>query len=452
MIIINKPKEKNYTLIGFFDGDKVNAECIKEKNHITEFPSKKTAYIYLGKKNEVSNCKFKETITKVVMSNKRGWNIDPSTFSSEKINTGKVVEYFIEKEMFFKEEIWNLKTGDNKPKKSKGIILVNSAKYKDIFKKSMMLAEGVQFARSLQTQSPNILTSVKLAADIKAHLLPEKNLKVTVLTKKDIIKNKMGLLLAVNSGSNYEARVVVIEYNGDKSSKEKQALVGKGITFDAGGYNIKPGKYMLGMKYDMSATAIIAASMKAIAKAKPKKNVVAVLCMTDNMVSKTSTVPDSVVTSMNGMSVEINNTDAEGRLVLADGIAYAIKKCNATKILDMSTLTGAIAVALGKTFSGVWATNDCIYEDIKNASIKANEKIWRMPFHSDYLKFMKESKVADIRNTDYTGLGGSNSAAMFLKEFTNKLPYIHLDIAGTADIKDNPTGCLVKTIYEFIVG
>jgi leucyl aminopeptidase len=217
----------------------------------------------------------------------------------------------------------------------------------------MILAEGVNFARSLQVQPPNILTSVKLANDIKKYLSLEKNLSIKVLTKPEIIKNKMGLLLAVNSGSNYDARVVVIEYKGDAKSKEKQAFVGKGITFDAGGYNIKPGPHMIGMKYDMSAAAIIAASMKSIAKAKPKTNIVAVLCLTDNMVSKTSTVPDSIVHSMNGMSVEINNTDAEGRLVLADGITYAIRKCKATKILDLSTLTGAIIVALGKTYAGV---------------------------------------------------------------------------------------------------
>ena len=307
----------------------------------------------------------------------------------------------------------------------------------------------MNFARSLQATSPNILNSVKLANDIKKFLSSEKNLKVKILTKSEIVKNKMGLLLVVNSGSNHDPRVVVIEYKGDAKSKEKQALVGKGITFDAGGYNIKTGVHMLGMKYDMSATAIIAGAMKAIAKSKPKKNIVAVLCMTDNIVSKTSTVPDSVVTSMNGMSVEINNTDAEGRLVLADGITYAIRKCGATKILDMSTLTGAIIVALGKTYSGVWATNDSDYLQIKHASFKANEKIWRMPFNNDFLRFMKASPVADLRNTDYTGEGGSNSAAMFLKSFTEKLPYIHLDIAGTANVKDTPTSCLVKTIYEF---
>ena len=217
----------------------------------------------------------------------------------------------------------------------------------------------------------------------------------------------MNLLLAVNSGSNYEPRVVVIEYKGDTTSNKKDAFVGKGITFDAGGYNIKTGKYMLGMKYDMSATAIITAAMKCIAIKKPKKNVVAVLCITDNIVSKTSTLPDSIITSMNGMTVEINNTDAEGRLVLADGITYAIRKCNATRIIDLSTLTGAIITALGTTYAGIWSTCDNCFNKMSDAAKWADENIWRMPFHKDYIRFMKKVKVADIKNTNYDGEGSS---------------------------------------------
>ena len=450
MIKIGKPSKSNYTIKGIFSDGVIEKEVIKEVNTITEFPSKKIAYIYLGKRNELTRCKLKDAIKQIISSNKRGWNVEPSTFSTKKLSTNLVVTHFVDFEYYLKEEIWNLKTGKNKHKPSKGIILINAAKYKKDFEKSEMLAKEIQFVRSLQATSPNILNSVKLANEFKKHLSKEKNLSIKILTKSEIIKNKMGLLLAVNSGSNYDARVVVIEYKGNPNSKEKQALIGKGITFDAGGYNIKIARHMIGMKYDMSAAAIIVGAMKAIAKSKAKKNVVAVLCLTDNMVSKTSTVPDSVVKSMNGMSVEINNTDAEGRLVLADGITYAIRKCKATSILDMSTLTGAIIIALGMTYAGIWATDEIQYCSIKNSSIAANEKIWRMPFNKEFLSYMKKSPVADLRNTDYTGNAGSSTAAMFLKEFTERLPYIHLDIAGTANQKGTPTAYLLKTIYEFI--
>ena len=182
------------------------------------------------------------------------------------------------------------------------------------------------------------------------------NVKVTVLNKKEIEQQKMSLFLSVNMGSGYEPRLVVIEYNGDPKSKEKIALVGKGITFDSGGYNLKGSQHILRMKFDMSGAAISAAVLKGVIEQKPKVNVVAVLPLTDNKISSFGQTPDSIWTSMSGKTVEVNNTDAEGRLILADAITYAIKKTNATEIIDIATLTGAIVIALGETYTGVWST------------------------------------------------------------------------------------------------
>ncbi|SFW07375.1 leucyl aminopeptidase [Chlamydia abortus] len=163
----------------------------------------------------------------------------------------------------------------------------------------------------------------------------------------------MDLLLSVNKGSMYEARVVIIEYNGNPESKEKTVYVGKGITFDAGGYSLKSPKFMLGMKYDMSGSAIVAATMKAIAQLKPKVNAAAIMCITDNRINGDASLPDSVYTSMSGKTVEVNNTDAEGRLVLADGLFYGATKLNATHLIDIATLTGAIVRTLGESHTGI---------------------------------------------------------------------------------------------------
>ncbi len=203
---------------------------------------------------------------------------------------------------------------------------------------------------------PNICNSEFLAQKVAEDLEQYKNLKVTVLKKKEIEELKMGLLLSVNKGSVYEPRVVVIEYNGDKDSSEKTVMIGKGITFDSGGYSLKPSRSMVSMKFDMSGSAIVAATMKAIAQLKPKKNVSAIMCITDNRVNGDASLPDSVWVAMNGKSVEINNTDAEGRLVMADGLVYGAKVLNATRLIDVATLTGAMVVALGQTYTGTWAT------------------------------------------------------------------------------------------------
>ncbi|MCK5867274.1 MAG: leucyl aminopeptidase family protein, partial [Mycoplasmataceae bacterium] len=232
------------------------------------------------------------------------------------------------------------------------------------------------------------------------------------------------------------------------SSKEKTTYVGKGIMFDSGGYSIKTGRHMSGMKYDMSGSAIIAGAMKLISKNKPKANISAVLMLTDNSIGTSARSVDGVDISMSGKTVEVNNTDAEGRLVLADGITYAIKKLNTTRIIDVATLTGAVLVALGNTYTGVWTTEEKDWETVSKAAKVKDELVWRLPFHEDFDKYIKNSKIADLRNTDFTGKGGSSSAAGFLRHFTEGKPFVHFDIAGTADVNENATAVMTKTLAE----
>ncbi|WAM01821.1 M17 family metallopeptidase [Mycoplasmopsis felis] len=246
-------------------------------------------------------------------------------------------------------------------------------------KEANVLSDAVNYARNLQILPPNICNSEYLAETVLKDLSEYKNLKISVLTKKEIQELGMGLLLSVNRGSMYEPRVVVIEYNGNPESSEKTVYVGKGITFDSGGYSLKPSRSLIGMKFDMSGSVFVASAMKAIAQLQPKTNVSAIMCITDNRVNGDSSLPDSVWKSMNGKTVEINNTDAEGRLVI-DGITYAVRNLKATRIVDVATLTGAILVALGSTYTGVWSTTEKGWEELSKAANEQHELVWRIAF------------------------------------------------------------------------
>lgn len=314
--------------------------------------------------------------------------------------------------------------------------------------KFIIVAQAVNDARNLQIKPENYCNSEILAEEIVKDFANIKNLNVRVLTKAQIKEFNMGLLLSVNKGSTHEPRVVVIEYTGDPKAKDKYAYVGKGITFDTGGVNTK-GYHMSGMKYDMSGSVIVAYAVKALAQLKAKVNAVAVMMITDNRLDGDASLPENIYESMSGKWVEVTDTDAEGRLVLADGLFYAAKELKSSVLVDVATLTGSLSYALGNVYSGIWATDDKLYEKFAIAAQNAQEKVWRMPMHEDYNKTNKETKVADLNNYSSNSLCDSNSAAMFLKEFTNNVPYIHCDVAFTADIKGEPQGALIATLVDF---
>ena len=298
---------------------------------------------------------------------------------------------------------------------------------------------------------PNILYPEIFANHISEKAKGIANLKVTILDKKAIQDLDMNLLLAVNAASHYEPRVVVLTYNGDpKNKNEILGLVGKGITFDTGGYSLKPSQYMKGMKFDMSGAAIVCNSALAAAKLGLKTNFIAVACLTENKIGGHGTLVESIVKSMNSKTVEINNTDAEGRLVLADGITYAIRKGKATKIIELSTLTGAILIALGNYMTGAFSNNDQLFNNFQTAADQANEEIWRMPIHEDNIVGIKSSAIADLSNVTKDSYGGSSSAAAFIQEFCEDKPFLHLDIAGTAYGNDRGQAVLVKTLVQYM--
>ncbi|CAI2188149.1 9513_t:CDS:2 [Funneliformis geosporum] len=239
-----------------------------------------------------------------------------------------------------------------------------------------VIAEGILFARNLQDAPPNKLHAKEFAETVKEKFSKFENIQVEILDKKSITENRMGLLLAVNAGSHHEPRVVILRYFGAKQNKKNVlGLVGKGITFDSGGYNLKPSSSLQCMKFDMSGAAVVCTSFFTLIQKKPKINVVAVACLTENAIGGHATLTESVVTSMSGKTVEINNTDAEGRLVLADGITYAIEKEKVTKIITVATLTGAVVLALGENLTGIMTNNQEFYQQFIQSTQKSHENI-----------------------------------------------------------------------------
>lgn len=425
-------------------------ECCKiakKPNYITEFLDENEAYIFISK--DVENYyDFLHVVDSIILAKRRNYQIDIRSFVNNKLTIEEVLRAFVLRDAFHNAKLYSAKEKIKDENNIQISLFLEDKSYFEFVNELSVIANAINGARNLQITPPNIATSEYIAKEIEKEFANVKSLKVTVLTKEEIKKLGMGLLLAVNAGSSYEPRCVVIEYNGNPNSNEKYVFVGKGITFDTGGYNTK-GYHMEGMKFDMSGSVICAYAVKALAELNAKTNVAAVMMLTDNAIDTHGTVPESVIKSMSGKTVEITDTDAEGRLVLADGLYYGATKLNASILIDAATLTGTMLTALGQTYSGIYATSCKIWHQFEDAAKIAHEKVWRMPLHEDFNKTNKESLVADLNNYSNNEKSDCNTAAMFLKEFTNNVPYIHCDVAGTADKKGMGLGVLVSTFVEF---
>ena len=321
------------------------------------------------------------------------------------------------------------------------------------FKTLDAVASGVALTRDLVSEPANILNPVTFAARIKD--LEADGIKVTTLGEKAMEKLGMGSLLSVGQGSAHESQMVVMQWNGGAKDEAPLAFIGKGVTFDTGGISLKPGAGMEQMKWDMGGAGTVVGLMKALAARKAKVNVVAIVGLVENMPSSTATRPGDVVTSMSGQTIEILNTDAEGRMVLADALWYCQDKYNPKFMIDLATLTGAIIVSLGKEHAGLFSDDDDLSAKLYDAGIETGDKVWRLPLHDNYDKLIN-CDIADMKNIGGPG-AGSITAAQFLKRFTNDVPWVHLDIAGTVWAeKDMPlsakggTGHGVKLLDHFI--
>ena len=292
------------------------------------------------------------------------------------------------------------------------------------------LEEGTFYARDLVSEPGNILHPDEYAKRINS--LKKFGIKVNIYDEKKLKKLGMHALLGVGQGSIRGSYLVTMEWKGTNKTSKPLAFVGKGVCFDTGGYSLKPAKFMEDMTYDMAGSATVVGLMKNFALRKAKINAVGVVGLVENMVSGNAQRPGDIVKSYSGKTIEILNTDAEGRLVLADALTFTEKKYKPKFIVDLATLTGAIIVCLGSEYAGLFSNSDNLSKQIFNAGEKVEEKVWRMPLHKNYDKLMN-SKNADVQNINYVGGAGSTTAAQFLQRFIlNKTPWAHLDIAGMA--------------------
>ena len=319
-----------------------------------------------------------------------------------------------------------------------------------------IVGESINFTRDLANEPGAYMTPTDMA-DRAREIANEFGLSIDVLDEDRMEQEGMGSLLSVTRGSEQPAKLIILKYtpaNAPADSKELLAFVGKGVTFDSGGISLKPGENMELMKYDMTGGATVLGAMRAIAQVKPPIPILGVAPCTENLPSGKATKPGDVVKAMTGKTIEIINTDAEGRLILADAIAYA-KKLGATKVIDMATLTGAVSIALGDVNAAVLGTDQDLIDEIISAGREVGEKFWQLPLDKEYSKQIK-SDIADIKNVGGRK-AGTITAAAFLKEFADGLSWAHLDIAGTAwgdDAKPyrskGPTGIALRTLLRIV--
>ncbi len=317
------------------------------------------------------------------------------------------------------------------------------------------IIDGTNFTKDLVSEPGNVLHPDEYAKRLLQ--LRKIGLNVTIYDQKKLKKLGMNALLGVGQGSVRGSYLVTIEWKGLRSNKKPLAFVGKGVCFDTGGISLKPAKFMEDMTYDMAGSAVVAGLMKNLALRKAKINAVGVVGLVENMPGGNAQRPGDIVKSYSGQTIEILNTDAEGRLVLADALTYTEKKFKPQFIINLATLTGAIIVSLGSEYAGLFSNNDKLSNQIYKAGLKVEEKVWRMPLHKNYDKLIN-SKNADMQNINYVGGAGSTTAAQFLQRFIlNKTPWAHLDIAGMAFSKyggalnsEGATGFGVRLLNKLI--
>lgn len=316
------------------------------------------------------------------------------------------------------------------------------------------LLTGINLTKEVVSEPGNVMYPEVLAN--RAKELEKDGVKIEIYTQKQLTEMGFHAMVGVAQGSVNEARLVVLEWNGGPKDQKPVCIVGKGVTFDSGGLSIKPANKMEDMKHDMAGSGVVLGLLKALALNKVKANVVGVMGIVENMPSGSAQRPGDIVRSLSGQTIEVINTDAEGRLVLADCLWYAQDRFKPSAMVDLATLTGAIIYAIGYRYAGLFGNDDALISQIKKAGDSTREKLWHMPLDKEFAKALKADQ-ADVRNSDYNVGAGSTMAAQFLECFVNETPWVHLDIAGTAwstkagaTFDKGATAFGVRTLYEWI--
>lgn len=427
-------------------------------------PEKRVFLLGLGEKQKLSLESLRRsygTLTKYCLSKKfDSLNLVVPIDDTEMLPENKLIKGLTEGLLLPNYHFMGLKTPPSKPSdavsllKTVHLIGLKESSNLKVVKHVLAECEAVYYARNLVNDNADRVTPEHLATSAKQLAKEYPHLKTSVFDKKRIQKEKMGLLLAVGRGSAVDPYFIVIEYKGNPKSKDHTVIVGKGVTYDTGGLNIKVNG-METMKCDMGGAAACLGTMMAIGKLQPKVNVTAVIPTTENSVNAHSFKPGDVYVGYAGKSVEVINTDAEGRLILADALAYAADKLKPSRIIDLATLTGAIEIALGSEATGLMASDDDLANSLIEVGEETGERVWRMPLYEEYKDKLK-SDVADMKN--WNGRSASSSvAAVFLREFVGDVPWAHLDIASTAYLSESKkylpkyaTGVGVRLLMEFL--
>ena len=413
LIISNKNKKKDFISFNLNSDQKIILIKIKNKLTATENEMKGANFYNYLKSNLIFDVTFLNNNTNATQSKNR-------IFIEEFLHGMQLKSYNFNKYKTKHEEN-NIEVTILGSKKNKN---------KKKFNRFSSILEGIKYTKDLVSEPGNILHPDEYAKRLLK--LKKIGLKVKVYNQKELKKLGMGALLGVGQGSVRGSYLVTLEWNGNRSKSKPLAFVGKGVCFDTGGYSLKPARFMEDMTYDMAGSAAVVGLMKTLALRKATVNAVGVVGLVENMVSGNAQRPGDIVKSYSGKTIEVLNTDAEGRLVLADALTFTEKKFRPKFIIDLATLTGAIIVSLGSEYGGLFSNNDKLSNELIDAGEKTDEKLCRMPLHKNFDKLM-DSKNADMQNINYVGGAGSTTAAQFLQRFIlNKTPWAHLDIAGMA--------------------
>ncbi|XMB86424.1 leucyl aminopeptidase [Mycoplasmatota bacterium WC44] len=416
---------------------------ITEVHGMGKINAERIIFVGMGKSSNVTLESLREAFRGLANKIKSNDVIVLDTFENKKIELDTVAEILAETIVLNKYVFDELKS--NKKEKEDLDFKFNAKKdYTSAFNKGIILGEATNNAKTLVNRPHNYLNALDLAEYAK-DLAEEVGVEIKIYDKPEIEEMKMGAYLAVNQGSLIPPKLIYIKYQGKETWEDPVALVGKGLMFDTGGYNLKSNSKE--MKTDMGGSASVLGAIEAIAKLGLKENVMVIIAATDNMIGKEAYLPDDVITAANGKTIEIFSTDAEGRLTLADALWFAQKE-GSKRIIDLATLTGSIVGALGGAYVGAFTNNVPFLKELDKVTKLTGESLWHMPI-GDYFEKAIIGKIADINNAGVRK-GGACAAAAFLQEFIEEdTKWIHLDIAGTAtNKKGNPTGVMVRTLAK----
>lgn len=423
---------------------------------------KRFLFVGLGKKKELTQEGLREIFGRVFQtvhkSRVTSVSIYLDSFVTDELDPGVVGEQLAESLKLSLYSFSGYKQKENIPEVQIESVTVYSEADNhvvgDYLSIGNIYGEATNSARTLVNTPSNLLTATDLA-DYAKTLAGKYDFEIEILEKEEMIKLGMGALLAVNQGSDQPPKLIVLKYQGKSNWEDVIGLVGKGITYDTGGYSIKSKTGMVGMSTDMGGAAAVLGAMEIIGELKPEQNVVAVIPSTDNMINGKAFKPDDVITSLSGKTIEVTNTDAEGRLVLADAITYA-KQHGANYLIDVATLTGGVIVALGSDKTGAITNNEDLFVQVLEASNETGEMIWRLPLTEKDKEKVRSSRIADLDNSP-SREGHAIMGGAFIGEFVENTPWVHLDIAGTSTIKSNhdlgpsgATGVMTRTLAMFV--